>query len=83
MVMGMREKLIEVLRTSCAVGKDCHKSCIECTADHMIANDVVPVVRCKDFWNCTKSMWCNLLMMNVEANDFCSHGKRRKDNDSI
>jgi hypothetical protein len=38
--MTDREKLIEILRTSCAVGKNCHKSCIECTADHLLANGV-------------------------------------------
>lgn len=38
--MTDREKLIEILSTSCAVGKDCKKSCIECTADHLLANGV-------------------------------------------
>ena len=38
--MTDREKLIEILRTSCAVGKDCSKNCIECTADHLLANGV-------------------------------------------
>jgi hypothetical protein len=38
--MTEREKLIEILRTSCAVGKDCSRNCIECTADHLLANGV-------------------------------------------
>lgn len=37
--------------------------------------DAVPVVRCKDCHNCTKSRWCNLLMMHVEDEGFCSYGK--------
>ena len=36
----------------------------------------VPVVRCKDCCNCTKSKWCNLLMMNVKDDWYCSNGKR-------
>ena len=38
--MNDRERLLEILRTACAVGKDCSKNCIECTADHMISNGV-------------------------------------------
>ena len=40
--------------------------------------DAVEVVRCKDCHNCTKSMWCNLLMMDVKGEWFCCHGKRRE-----
>lgn len=40
--------------------------------------DAVEVVRCKDCSNCTQSMWCNLLMMDVKGDDFCSHGERKK-----
>ena len=39
--------------------------------------DAVEVVRCKDCCNRTKSRWCNLLMMDVEDDSFCSYGKRR------
>ena len=41
------------------------------------AVDAVEVVRCKDCWNCTKSMWCNLLMMDTRKDNFCSYGERR------
>ena len=36
------------------------------------------VVRCKDCGNCTKSMWCNLLMMYTRKDNFCSYGERRE-----
>ena len=39
--------------------------------------DAVPVVRCKDCHNRTKRRWCNLLMMDVEDEGFCSYGKRK------
>lgn len=39
--------------------------------------DAVEVVRCKACCSCTKSRWCNLLMMDVEDDSFCSYGKRR------
>ena len=39
--------------------------------------DAVEVVRCKGCCNCTKNMWCDLLMMNVKAEWYCFHGKRR------
>ena len=47
--MGMREKLIELIWYAenvlpLPVGTECE----ELVADHLIANDVVPVVRCKD-----------------------------------
>ena len=37
----------------------------------------VEVVHCRDCSNCTKSNWCNLLMMNVKGDWFCSHGRKR------
>ena len=48
--------------------------------DKMHTVDAVEVVRCKDCHNCTKSKWCNLLMMDVKDEWFCSHGERN-DND--
>ncbi len=45
--------------------------------ESVVEEDVVPVVRCKDCHNCTKSRWCNLLMMDIEDEWYCSHGKRR------
>ena len=37
----MREKLIELLRTCCKVGKECQANCMECMADYLIANGVI------------------------------------------
>ena len=80
----MREKLVEVLETVVSPNELlCYGGVLVTTsrvADHLIVNDVVPVVRCKDCYNCTKSKWCNLLMMDVKDEWFCSHGER-KDND--
>lgn len=45
-------------------------------ADCLIKNGVIIPVRCAECHNFTKSMWCNLLMMNVKAEWFCSQGKR-------
>ena len=97
MVMGMREKLIELVSDAelpmksderiigyYALGFDeaLHM------ADHLIANDVVPVVRCKD---CTQWMYeyddiglCVTDVPDIDgvqrlACDFCSYGER-KDN---
>lgn len=39
--------------------------------------DMVEVVRCKNCNNCTKNMWCNLLMMEVKPDVFCSYGKKK------
>ena len=50
--MGMREKLIEVLETVVSPNELlCYGEVLVTTsrvADHLIVNDVVPVVRCKD-----------------------------------
>ena len=52
-------------------------------ADHLIANDVVPVVRCG---NCRFTqdspyalcVWCNKHHKTMKATDFCSYGERRE-----
>ena len=89
--MGMREKLIallgeDVCKSDCCGDCECQGNEDMCIAtlkaymaDHLIANGVTIPVRCKECHNCTKSMWCNLLMMDVEANNFCSYGERRTD----
>ena len=51
-------------------------------AEYLIANDVIRVVRCKDCHNFTKSKWCNLLMMDVKDDGFCSYGERIPDETS-
>ena len=96
--MGMREKLIELLhsgdRCSGVVGDgygccDCphhslEKPCDEfaATADMLIANDVVPVVRCKDCKHWTMGYCNNFAYYDYEPvtneSDFCSYGERRE-----
>lgn len=99
--MGMREKLFELIRknptciesganscSDCQYGssEDC---CSECLADHLMANNVVPVVRCKDclyrneYGDCTHKWWMDAegWYKYVGDDDFCSYGER-KDNDS-
>ena len=91
-----REKLTDLISTArfdveriCDERMDCedcpaavHEG--ECKAgyiaDHLIANDVVPVVRCNNCQKRTKSNWCNLLMMEVKGDNFCSYGERKTDN---
>ena len=76
-----REKLIELLNNS--FDEQYSKRGLLTaphTADHLITNDVVPVVRCNNCHNCTKSNWCNLLMMEVKGDNFCSYGERKTDN---
>ena len=99
--MGMREKLIELLITAddyedhVCKGYTC-KTCTyqgtDCTynakADHLIANDVVPVVRCRDciHWDNWGS-GCGGCGIEYEdqgvskrwlENDYCSNGERRE-----
>ena len=83
-VMGMREKLIALLKNTRA-NAAWHRWGFEESVDHLIANDVVQVVRCKDckyyadygrVCDCVKYEGMNL----PNDNDFCSHGER-KDND--
>ena len=88
--MGMREKLIDLLGETVA---DCMPTeCLCEVADHLIANDVVPVVRCKDckHWKFIDSLnphcECQIFYGLHEygyltgADDFCSYGER-KDNE--
>lgn len=48
-------------------------------ADYLLANDVVPVVRCKNCKNKGNEDFCPLLSMAqyTEDDDFCSYGERR------
>lgn len=88
----MREKIIELLGEDVCI-HDCCGDC-ECQgnedmciallkaymADHLIANDVVLVVRCKDckWWKddmCTNVNGANCLVMNGDW--FCCSGERR------
>ena len=81
----MREKLIDLLITA----KDLIT--LSRQADFLIANDVVPVVRCKDckhykprnqsvHWE-QKALCCaRSAQLKFPADGFCSYGER-KDND--
>ena len=96
MVMGMREKLIELLETTVskeevAVYGEVYVS-TSMVAEHLIANDVVPVVRCKDckYW---RDSWvapdgkhehgeCYIedaddVIVGRWDDDFCSYGERK------
>lgn len=75
----MREKLIELIR------KIVIPFWAEQIADHLIANDVVPVVRCKDCtWGKTwknafgsEGFKCDLMCVDLSPEAFCSYGERK------
>lgn len=82
----MREKLIDLLLDTVA---ECMPTeCLADIADHLIANDVVPVVRCKD---CAFAHPCDALANYIECGQFygmamekdwyCADGER-KDNET-
>lgn len=58
-------------------------------ADHLIANDVVPVVRCKDCKHCRKDTYFDYCdkysrpfdKLYVEKDHFCSYGERKGENE--
>ena len=89
--MGMREKLIKILRVPIFPHELADPT--EAVADYLLDNDVVPVVRCKDckHWgyqeNCDPAFkfFCNAEALYAWgrpvrcADDFCSYGER-KDN---
>ena len=81
MVMGMREKLIELLETVVSPKEIlCYGEVLVSTsrvADHLIANDVVPVVRCKDCTQYNGHRYCRYTELIVLDNDFCSYGERK------
>ena len=74
-VDDMREKLVELIRQIVIpfwAGE---------IADHLISNDVVPVVRCKDCKYCvfhSGADWCIRwrAFPCVKPDDFCSYGER-------
>ena len=81
--MGMREKLIELL-DNFSVYDDWYTNGE--IADHLIANDVVPVVRCKDCRKFTPFVepyhavgQCRRMNGLIQETDFCPYGER-KDN---
>ena len=85
----MREKLIELLETVVSPNEllCCGEVLVSTSrvADHLIANNVVPVVRCKDCGG-----WCrnvgikdspngHCFTHDIDTNgfDFCSYGERK------
>ena len=73
----MRKRLRELLLECGAWGANMTTSGI---ANHLIANDVVPVVRCKDCKRYSQSGLCNLYLNvshEMKPDDFCSYGERR------
>jgi hypothetical protein len=91
MVMGMREKLIELLDDALlSVNWDSHDyPDTDSAADILIANDVVPVVRCKDckhwihmeegFGECTNGRFSipGVADITMNAEEFCCLGERK------
>ena len=54
-------------------------------AEYLIANDVVPVVRCKDcknyeYMSCYNQYFCNRFGGYVTENDYCSRYEGKADN---
>ena len=87
MANDMRDRLVKLLGNRCCNKQipceiceyenfaDCHRYAL---ADHLIANDVVRVVRCKDckHWNNGDCYRIEL----TRPNDFCSYGERKEQN---
>ena len=81
----MREKLIELLETVVSPNELlCYGEVLVSTsrvADHLIDNDVVQVVRCKDCRYCQRDaygLWCfNDYEHSLQPDDFCSYGERK------
>lgn len=71
----MREKLVELIKQIVIpfwAGQ---------IADHLISNDVVPVVRCKDCKHCNFHEFQHAVCWRrnnmVRRDDFCSYGERK------
>ena len=84
----MREKLIELLDKVQHHGNSTESSVNyvynSAIADHLIANDVVPVVRCEKC-RLAKTICndyvCCLTGMPMDADSFCSYGERKDNGD--
>ena len=72
----MREKMIELIK------RNPYANTPDSIADYLIANNVVPVVRCKDCKHYTPveggKPLCALHSIAVAYDDFCSYGERRE-----
>lgn len=80
-VMGMREKLIELIGQAqdcgCDVTDVVEMNYVEndALADHLIANGVTIPVRCKECWKGAEGL-CSYQLKNVPGKDFCGDGER-------
>lgn len=77
--MTGRETLLKVLESaeSAIYWNSSDKGFIEKVADHLIANDVVPVVRCKDCKHCTVTsdgMVCENALPTKRMMDYYIYG---------
>ena len=90
--MGMREKLIDILRAGNRVGSYCaEEGALKRIANHLIANGVTIPVRCKDCKYNVANMkpdpldmadysdiTCSYFMTDgMNSDDFCSYGERK------
>ena len=72
-----KERLVKMIQDS--VG-GCARHWAEIIADNLIANDVAPLVRCKDcrFYHKEKGGWCELHDFEFDVNGYCCDGERRE-----
>lgn len=77
--MGMREKLIDLLDKvhRKPLGKE-YRERLGTIADHLIANDVVQVVRCKDCKH-YMTIHCTCDGCCISDDWYCADGERRTD----
>ena len=89
----MRDRLIKIITSKPELLKNLNISLVKLFsfADHLIANDVVPVVRCKDCKHCRKDTYFDYCdkysrpfdKMYVEKDHYCSYGERKDDNGKL
>lgn len=75
----VKDKLVKIIASKPRLLKNINTSLIKIFhfANHLIANDVVPVVRCKDCKSYNGHRYCNYHADSVDDNDFCSYGERK------
>ena len=82
----MRDRLIDLLEN--ARFRADGGRLMEQLADHLLDNDTVAVVRCKDCDFCIGpedmcgNIYCRMHMGRFDENAFCSYGRRKRGNDS-
>lgn len=85
----IKTRLLETALNNCSlvcdvsyIYQDCADNRIETWVDEMPTVDAVEVVRCKDcrwFENDGYHTNCKIIRFCVEAEDYCSRGERRED----